>query len=68
MKILQLLKDKEKTQAGLHHESGLYRTHVRRSLMELEVKKLVKCLNPKDRIYKIYKITKQGKEVLNKIK
>ena len=68
MKILQLLKDKEKTQAGLHHESGLYRTHVRRSLMELEEKKLVKCLNPKDRIYKIYKITKQGKEVLNKIK
>jgi len=68
IKILQLLKDKEKTQAELHHESGLYRTHVRRSLMELEEKKLVKCLNPKDRIYKLYKITKQGKEVLNKIK
>ena len=68
MKILQLLKDKEKTQAELHHESGLYRTHVRRSLIELEDKKLVKCLNPKDRIYKLYKITKTGKEVLNKIK
>ena len=68
IKILQLLKDKEKTQAELHHESGLYRTHVRRSLIELEEKKLVKCLNPKDRIYKLYKITKTGKEVLNKIK
>ena len=67
-KILELLFDKEKTQAELHHESGMYRTHVRRSLMELEEKKLVKCLNPKDRIYKLYKITKTGKEILNKIK
>ena len=67
-KILELLSDKEKTQAELHHESGMYRTHVRRSLLELEEKKLVKCLNPKDRIYKLYKITKTGKEILNKIK
>ncbi len=67
-KVLELLADKEKTQAELHHESGMYRTHVRRSLLELEEKKLVKCLNPKDRIYKLYKITKTGKEVLNKMK
>jgi len=67
IKILQLLKDKEKTQAELHHESGLYRTHVRRSLLELDEKKLVKCLNPKDRIYKLYKITALGKNVLEKI-
>jgi DNA-binding IclR family transcriptional regulator len=67
-KILELLSGKEKTQAELHHESGMYRTHVRRSLLELQEKKLVKCLNPKDRIYKLYKITRLGKEVLNKIK
>jgi predicted transcriptional regulator len=67
-KILESLANKEKTQAELHHETGMYRTHVRRSLIELEEKKLVKCLNPKDRIYKLYKITKTGKEVLNKIK
>ena len=67
-KILELLAEKEKTQAELHHGSEMYRTHVRRSLIELQEKKLVKCLNPKDRIYKLYKITKTGKEVLNKIK
>ncbi len=67
IKILQLLVSKEKTQAELHHESGMYRTHVRRTLLELQEKKLVKCLNPKDRIYKLYGITKLSKEVLNKI-
>ena len=66
--ILQLLAEKKKTQAELHHESKMYRTHVRRTLIELQKRKLVKCLNPKDRIYKIYQITNLGKEVLEEIK
>jgi len=66
--ILQLLAEKKKTQAELHHESKMYRTHVRRTLIELQKRKLVKCLNPKDRIYKIYQITSLGKEVLEEIK
>jgi DNA-binding IclR family transcriptional regulator len=66
--ILQLLAEKKKTQAELHHESKMYRTHVRRTLIELQKRKLVKCLNPKDRIYKIYQITNLGKEVLKEIR
>ena len=66
--ILQLLAEKKKSQAELHHESRMYRTHVRRTLIELQKRKLVKCLNPKDRIYKIYQITNLGKEVLEEIK
>ena len=66
--ILKSLSDKEKTQAELHHESGMYITHVRRTLLELQKKKLVKCLNPKDRIYKLYKLTKLGRETLKKTK
>ena len=65
--ILQLLAEKKKSQAELHHESIMYRTHVRRTLIELQKRKLVKCLNPKDRIYKIYQITNLGKEVLEEI-
>jgi len=65
--ILKLLAEKEKTQAELHHESGMYRTHVRRTLLELEKKKLVKCLNPKDRIYKIYRLTVRGRDTLKSI-
>ncbi len=62
-----MLSDSQKTQAELHHKSKMYRTHVRRTLLELQKKKLVKCLNPKDRIYKIYQLTHLGKEVLRDI-
>ncbi len=65
--ILALLSDSEKTQAELHHQSKMYRTHVRRTLLELQKKKLVKCLNPKDRIYKIYALTKLGRSILKNI-
>ncbi|PIZ50410.1 hypothetical protein COY27_07210 [Candidatus Woesearchaeota archaeon CG_4_10_14_0_2_um_filter_33_13] len=65
--LLALLSDSQKTQAELHHKCKMYRTHVRRTLLELQKKKLVKCLNPKDRIYKIYQLTALGKEVLKNI-
>lgn len=61
--ILECLKQGRKTQAQLHQQTKLYRTHVRRVLLELVDKKLVKCLNPKDRIYKMYKLTKLGKQI-----
>ena len=67
LKILNLLAQGEKTQAELHKITGLYRTHTRRTLNELVDKKLVKCLNPNDRIFKLYKLTKKGKEILRYI-
>lgn len=63
--IIKALSDGRKTQAELHKITKMYRTHVRRTLNELISKGLVKCLNPKDRIYKLYELTKKGKE-LNK--
>ena len=66
-KILKLLACKERTQAELHRLSFVYRTHVRRTLLELLEKSLVRCLNPKDRVYKLYKITESGKEIIKSI-
>jgi len=40
-----------------------YLTHVIRALKDLELKGLIKCLNPEDRIFKFYEITKKGKEI-----
>ena len=56
-----------KTQAEIHKITKLYRTHVRRCLNELIEKKLVKCLNPKDRINKWYELTLLGKEIIKKL-
>ena len=63
--ILECLKQGRKTQAQLHQQTKLYRTHVRRVLIELINKKLVKCLNPKDRIYKLYELTKLGERIID---
>tara|TARA_Y100000310_G_C20681379_1_gene816145 strand:+ start:3128 stop:3394 length:267 start_codon:yes stop_codon:yes gene_type:complete len=65
--ILEKLNNGEKTQAQLYNETNMYRTHVRRTLLELQEKRLVKCLNPKDRIYKIYVLTEKGKKVIKKL-
>ena len=37
------------------------------TLGELTEKKLVECLNPTDKIGKLYRITKDGQEILNEI-
>ncbi len=66
-KVLNLLKEGTKTQAELHKLSNLYRTHTRRTLNELISKRLVVCLNPKDRIYKLYNLTNKGKSVLKNL-
>lgn len=65
--VLKALKSGRKTQAELHKITGMYRTHVRRTVNELISKGLIKCLNPKDRIYKLYELTKKGREILRKI-
>ena len=66
--ILEKLNEGEKTQAQLFHETKLYRSHIKRTLLELEKKSLVKCLNPKDRIYKIYVLTLKGRDLIKKLK
>lgn len=62
-KVLLALKEGKQTQADIHKETGMYRTHVRRTLLELTEKGLVKCLNPKDRIAKFYELTSKGKVI-----
>ena len=66
-KILEVLKESNKTQAELHKLTNMYRTHVRRTLNELISKKLVKCINPNDNRYKIYELTPLGKNTIKKI-
>ncbi|HIH17903.1 MAG TPA: hypothetical protein HA282_04245 [Nanoarchaeota archaeon] len=41
-----------------------YKSHNSRTLKELSDKGLIVCINPKDRAFKFYKITKKGKDVL----
>jgi len=65
--VLNLLSTEDKlTSSQIYKKLNYtYLTHIIRTLKELEEKGLIKCLNPKDRIYKFYEITKKGKN-LNK--
>ena len=65
--IMETLKGGNKTQAELHKIINMYRTHVRRTLNELISKNLVKCINPNDKRYKIYKLTSTGEKTIKKI-
>ena len=65
--IMKILVEGNKTQAELHKITNMYRTHVRRTLNELISNKLVNCINPNDKRYKIYQLTPIGKSTMKKI-
>jgi DNA-binding HxlR family transcriptional regulator len=62
--ILKALSQEKKISAQLEKQTDMYKSHVSRTLKELQNKKLVQCLNPQDRDFKFYKITKAGKNIL----
>lgn len=65
--IMKILLEGNKTQAELHKITNMYRTHVRRTLNELISNKLVNCINPNDKRYKIYQLTPVGKSTMKKV-
>lgn len=66
-KILELLKENQKTPAQLVKDTDMYRTHIHRTIRELKSKKLIEETNPKDKIYKFYKTSQKGKIVLKDV-
>lgn len=68
LEILELLKENERSQAELMKKTEMYKGHTSRTLKELSDKKLIKCLNSEDRVFRFYKITKKGKDILAEAK
>jgi len=62
--LLEISKEKV-TQAQLSKRLNLYRSHINQIITDLLKNNLIICLNPKDRDYKFYEITKLGKNVLS---
>lgn len=56
-----------KTPVEISKEINKHRSSVSRAVLAMEEKGLVKCLTPKRRAYRIYQITKKGKDVLKKL-
>lgn len=64
--ILELL-EKPKTPTRIKEETKLHFNAVSRTILELEKKSLIKCLNPSQKLSRFYQITPKGKEMLNKL-
>lgn len=65
--ILELL-DKPKTPTQVTKDTELHFNSVSRTLIELEKKHLVKCLNPTQKLIRFYQITNEGKKLIKKLK
>lgn len=62
--ILAMLRQKAISQTEITKATGMYKSHVARALKELAEKKLITCLNPKDRAFKFYKASALGIKVI----
>jgi len=65
--ILNLL-DKPQTPTQIKEETKLHFNSVSRTLIELEKKGFIMCLNPSQKLIRFYQITKKGKNLLEKVK
>jgi len=48
----------------IHEKSKIAISQASATISELEQNSLIECLNPKDKIGKLYQITKEGKEII----
>ncbi|MBU2589733.1 MAG: winged helix-turn-helix domain-containing protein [Nanoarchaeota archaeon] len=67
-RILSLLEKEYKLPAQLMKETGMYKSHVSRTLKELKDKRLIACKNPDDHTFRFYTLTKKGKVILKEVK
>lgn len=67
VQILKLLQE-PKTATDLKKIIGVHRESISRALLEMEKKKLVECITPKQPNFRYYKTTKKGEKIIGKIK
>ena len=59
--------DKPKTPTQLSKELNINKTHISKTLKELESKNVVKCLTPNSNKGRLYIISNYGKETLREV-
>jgi len=64
--LLSLKTPKTPTQIGSEVEASI--SHVSRTLKQFVDKGIIGCLTPKEKVGRIYSLTKEGKDILQKLK
>ena len=66
--IVETIGDGRVTAMDIRVKTGLYLTHVCRDLKTLQKHDLVRCVNPKEVMGKLYVLTSLGKKLLTMLK
>lgn len=67
VEVLKLL-EKPRTPTQIKKDMNVPFNIASRTLIELEERKFIKCLNPENKLTRLYQITSKGKNVLRKLK
>lgn len=67
-KEVLLALDKPKTATSLSKELDTHRSTISDILIQMEEKKIVECLDPKQPYNRFYKILKKGEDIIKEIK
>ena len=67
-KAILLKLETPRTPTFLAKDIGINLANISRALTELESKEVVICLTPKQKVGKIYSLTKKGKDIVGQMK
>ena len=66
-KILKSLVDDAKMPSQIARDTGIVQNHISNSLRQLKEHELVECINPEVRKGRLYRLTENGEEIVDKI-
>lgn len=66
-KVFQILKNPTMP-SKIAKETGIRLTHITRELRFLKEKKLIECLNPKEKTGRLYRLTQKGEKLMIRMK
>ena len=68
VRTLRAIGDDVKMPKEIAEDSGILQNHISNVLRELKEKDLVECLNPSMRKGRLYRLSEDGKDILDKLK
>ena len=67
-KILKSLSEDVKMPSEIAKDTGIVQNHISNSLRQLKEHDLVECINPEVRKGRLYRLTDDGEEIIEKLK
>ena len=67
VKVMKSLEDDVKMPTQIAKDSGILPNHISNVLRQLKEKEIVECINPEVRKGRLYRLSEEGQDVLDKL-